>query len=158
MSIRLKDIKIKFFQGFTTIDLILMLSIMFTVVSLVVPIVLNGIESSKVERAQKEVRKLAHESAFLPFVEDKKNRDLASEKAGFGDNSLGNDPWGRPYRKTLLRDSAGKPAQVIVWSLGSNGIAETLSMDPDQRGERVSIRFGGDDFGTVAPLSVPLVD
>ncbi len=148
-----KSLKTEYNQGFTTIDLILLLSIMFTVVSLVVPIVLNGIESTKVEKAQKEIRKLAHEAAFLPLVEDNKDRSVASNNLALYEKSMGLDPWGRGYRKNLIRDPDGKPSKVIVWSLGPNGVAETLSVDPDKRGERVTIRFGGDDFGTVAPLS-----
>ncbi len=108
----MESLKNKYFQGFTTIDLILMLSIMFSVVSLVVPIVLNGIESSKVERAQKEIRKLAHESAFLPLVEENKDRSIASESLALYEKSMGLDPWGRPYRKNVLKDSGGKPAHV----------------------------------------------
>jgi hypothetical protein len=140
-------------QGFTTIDLILLLSIMFTVVSLVVPIVLNGIESTRVEKAQKEIRKLAHEAAFLPLVEENKDRTIASDSLALYEKSMGFDPWGRAYRKNLIRDPNGKPSKIIVWSLGPNGVAETLSVGPDKSGERVTIRFGGDDFGTVAPLS-----
>ncbi len=148
-----KTNKVKYFQGFTTIDLILLLSIGFTVVSLVVPIILNGVESTKVEKAQKEIRKMAHEAAFLPLVEEGKDRSIASESLALYEKSMGLDPWGRAYRKNLVRDLSGKASKVIVWSLGPNGIAETLSIDPDQRGERVTIRFGGDDFGTVAPLA-----
>lgn len=148
-----KLVKSKYIQGFTTIDLILLLSIMFTVVSLVVPIVLNGIESTKVEKAQKEIRKLAHEAAFLPLVEENKDRSIASDNVALYEKSMGLDPWGRAYRKNLIRDPDGKPSKIIVWSMGPNGIAETLSFDPDKRGERVTVRFGGDDFGTIAPLA-----
>jgi len=146
-------LKIKWFQGFTTIDLILTLSIMFTVVSLVVPIILNGIESSKIEKADKEIRKLAHEAAFLPLVEENKDRSIASENISLYEKSMGKDPWGNAYRKNIISDVSGNAAHIVVWSTGPNGIAETISIDPDQRGERVFIRFGGDDFGTIAPIS-----
>jgi hypothetical protein len=144
----MKNLKIPYFRGFTSIDMILMLSIMFTVVSLVVPIVLNGIDSSKVERAEKEIRQMAHAAAFLPLVQNQGNRLPASLE-----DSPKLDPWGHAYRKNIVRDLNGRPSQVIVWSLGPNGVPESFDFDPDQRGERVSVHFGGDDFGTVAPIA-----
>lgn len=144
--------KYKYYQGFTTIDLILTLSIMFTIVSIVTPIIFNGIETSKVDRARKEISKLAQESVFLPLVEENKGRTIASDDLSAQEKSMGIDPWGRPYRKNIVRDMGGKPAHVVVWSLGPNGVAETSNIDPDQRRERFTVRFGGDDFGTIASL------
>jgi hypothetical protein len=149
----MKVVKDKYIQGFTTIDLILMLSIMFTVFSIVTPIVINGVQSSKIEKAQRDIRKLANEAAFLPLVEENKDRSIASENVALYEKSMGLDPWGRPYRKNIVRDIHGKAAHVIVWSTGANGIAETMRVQPDQRGEKISIRFGGDDFGTIASVA-----
>ncbi len=149
----MKSYKNKYFHGFTTIDLILMLSIMFTIVSIVTPIVLNGVESSRVEIAQREIKKLAHEVAFTSLVAEAKARNIASENIALYEKTLGLDPWGNAYRKSIIKDAHQKPIHVVVWSTGANGVAETAEPQPDQRGERSVVKFGGDDFGSIAPVT-----
>lgn len=145
--------KIKYLQGFTTIDLILLISIMFTVVSIVTPIVVNGVESSRIDKAQKELKLLAHEAAFLPLVQSNKDRSIASEGVAPYEKSMGLDPWGQPYRKSVIKDLKGKAILVVVWSTGPDGIPETAELEPDLKSGRALVHFGGDDFGSVANIT-----
>lgn len=72
--------------------------------------------------------------------------DLNFRDAG----SIGNDPWGQPYRYKILSSSTngGEPMRVQIWSAGPNKIFET-----DDKPGVAAESYKGDDVGVVLSMS-----
>ncbi len=69
---------------------------------------------------------------------------------------IGTDLWGHPFRFRVLQYSQHH-TRVLVWSLGSNGKADTLDKRPDLNQEGLGQNFGasefaGDDVGVIVTI------
>ncbi len=65
--------------------------------------------------------------------------------------SIGNDPWGQPYRYKILSASTtntGEPMKVQIWSAGPNKIFET-----DDKPGAAAATYTGDDVGVVLSVN-----
>lgn len=65
--------------------------------------------------------------------------------------SIGNDPWGQPYRYKILSanlQSADEPMKVQIWSAGPNKVFET-----DDKPGLAAESYIGDDVGLVLSMS-----
>jgi len=61
--------------------------------------------------------------------------------------SIGNDPWGQPYRYKIL-SSTGEQMRVQIWSAGPNKIFET-----DDKPGTAAESYIGDDVGVVLSMN-----
>lgn len=65
--------------------------------------------------------------------------------------SIGNDPWGQPYRYKILSanlQSADEPMKVQIWSAGPNKLFET-----DDKPGSAAESYIGDDVGLVLSMN-----
>lgn len=65
--------------------------------------------------------------------------------------SIGNDPWGQPYRYKILSANlqrADEPMKVQIWSAGPNKVFET-----DDKPGAAAESYIGDDVGLVLSMS-----
>ncbi|MGE3973657.1 MAG: hypothetical protein AB7F59_03935 [Bdellovibrionales bacterium] len=145
--------KIKQNQAFATSDLLLVLGSICLVLIIVIPILLKGAEGSRVEKAQREMRKFTQESTFLQLAmyhPKKSSRSLASVSPIVETSK--HDPWGHPYKMDTIVDHYGQPSFFVIWSPGPNGIIETPQAQPILRSGRVQLQFLGDDLGYAIAL------
>lgn len=61
--------------------------------------------------------------------------------------SIGNDPWGQPYRYKIL-SAQGAQMKVQIWSAGPNKLFET-----DDKAGVAAESYTGDDVGVVLSMS-----
>lgn len=81
-------------------------------------------------------------------VEDANAQSPEAEPVQFREaGSIGNDPWGQPYRYKIL-DNVGEQMRVQIWSAGPNRSFETKD-DPGVAAET----YRGDDVGVLLTLN-----
>ena len=141
-------------QQLKTMDVIGVCVLMTVVIGLSSVIISREMRDSHQATGLDEARNLAFQLANGGFVNSRPDpRQPASEKntdSTYGvfrsAGEIGQDPWGAAFRYLVLRDPAGDPTHVVVWSSGPNRQRETQGGDL-KRGSMVS--FVGDDFGYI---------
>lgn len=67
--------------------------------------------------------------------------------------TMGNDPWGRPYRYRILSsDSSGK-VRILVWSTGPNQKMESPELEKEDTPIKDQPLYSGDDMGVLLSMS-----
>ncbi len=145
---------------FTTSDTVTVLGLMLGVGLLVFSIVTNAMNNQTTGKAQIETQRLALQilSGGYQFKGLDKNqtevRGLASERRvepGLTPSGrIGVDPWGEPYFYRSFIDQSGQKV-AVVYSSGPDLKSETSesSFVTDKDGHLVSVRFEGDDIGSI---------
>ena len=76
----------------------------------------------------------------------------ASDKLIRTTGTMGQDPWGQPFRYRLLNADKSK-IRILVWSAGPNQLAETSDLENEEKPLMAQPTYGGDDLGLVLTLS-----
>ncbi len=153
MSSFSNSLKIVKNQGFTSFDILLVLGSVGLVAALVLPILMSGLESNRIDQAQRDMKKIAQESTFLKlalYSKSSPERSLASTAAPSREEKV--DPWGQPYNMQTIKNSRGEAAYFVITSSGPNGRVDTSYTQPKVQSGRVAMKFSGDDLGHVMPL------
>ncbi|UOF00221.1 hypothetical protein [Bdellovibrio reynosensis] len=67
--------------------------------------------------------------------------------------TMGNDPWGRPFRYRILsQDHSGK-VRILVWSTGPNQKLESLDLEDEESAIKDPPLYSGDDMGVLLSMS-----
>ena len=66
---------------------------------------------------------------------------------------LGVDPWGRPYHYKILDPLKSGKGQMLVWSSGPDGIAQTSAAKIASIQGAGSPVLSGDDVGIIVPIN-----
>lgn len=129
---------------------------------LVIPTLNRQRDEDKIVNAKRQaeilgyqVFEIYHEAARNQVPQDvNSSRGVASVKsldeAGSGlleGGSIGNDPWGQPYRYKILNADQSQ-LKVQIWSAGPNRVFETK----DQPGVAAD-SYAGDDVGVVLSMN-----
>lgn len=118
----------------------------------------RSLEDSRVELARQKAEIVGYQlvQIYREAASEKRGRQPASIE---GDQlrltgSLGQDPWGKPYRYRILNNpTQSKTMRVIVWSVGSNGRVDTPVLESEDQDFTTQPVYGGDDIGVLLSLS-----
>lgn len=118
----------------------------------------KGSTDSRVELARQKAEIVGYQ---LIQIYREASNDNASRKPASSEaeqlrltGSLGQDPWGTPYRYRILNKSSQKETmKVIVWSVGSNGRVDTPALESEESEFGTQLVYGGDDIGVLLSMS-----
>lgn len=116
------------------------------------------LEGSRVEVARQKAEIVGYQliQIYREAASEKKSRTPASvdEEQLRLTGSLGQDPWGKPYRYRILKShSQNEEMKVIVWSLGANGKVDTPTLENEDQDFISQPVYGGDDIGVLLSLA-----
>lgn len=136
-------------QGFSTLDVLSVVSSVAAVALISTPLIRRGLESENLLLAEKQMREMAAEISVRG--EESPSRRLASLSPS-GEDRGQIDPWGQPYQQMVLRNAYGQITHILVWSFGPNGRLDTSNLKPRENGGVMAVVFDGDDVGALTAV------
>ncbi|MDZ4661184.1 MAG: hypothetical protein SGJ18_06140 [Pseudomonadota bacterium] len=108
---------------------------------------------AKNSSSKKQARLTRYPAATLGGSESsKKTTNNVAVSVWKDEGTLGNDPWGKPYRYKVFRDESGEAKKVAVWSEGENSHNETDFSEAITVTQNPLSVFLGDDAGFIRAL------
>lgn len=125
-ALRVRNMKCKF-EGFTVLELLIIMAIMLTIAALAVPSLQSAITAAKYARAVADIRTIGNEALGFQFQYMAAPQTL--DDVGYGDRK---DPWGAPYQYLNFASANGQgQMRKDHFLVPINTYFDLYSMGPD---------------------------